>query len=392
MTTCFDSLRPAFLAGYLGLVLATAGCTDPASKTVTPEFYSAADFAGVRKFDAHVHANTSSAVFLEQARADNFELLSINVDYPDFPSLAAQEEAALNQAAVDPERFHFATTFSTADWGGKADWAATVNAKLDQAAARGAVAVKVWKNIGMSLRDTNGKLVMIDDPGFDPVFAHVRAMGLPLIGHLGEPRNCWLPLTEMTTNNDRSYFREHPQYHMFLQPQMPSYEAQIAARDRRLERTPDLRFVGAHLASLEWSVDRLAAFLDTHPNAVVDMAARMTNLQYQSHLGRDEVRDFFIRYQDRILYGSDLTFDPDSDPAEFRQEAHTTWLSAWTYMATREISHVADIDADVMGLQLPRAAMDKIFWSNARRTFFSPRAAWPAGAAKPSDDDKLAGE
>jgi predicted TIM-barrel fold metal-dependent hydrolase len=388
MTACFDGLRPAFLAGYLVLVLvlATAGCTDPASKTVTPEFYSAADFAGVRKFDAHVHANSSSAAFLEQARADNFELLSINVDYPDFTSLAEQERAVLSQAAVDPERFHFATTFSTADWG-KADWAATVNAKLDQAALRGAVAVKVWKNIGMALRNADGKLVMVDDPGLDPVFAHVRAMGLPLIGHLGEPRNCWLPLEEMTTNNDRGYFREHPQYHMFLQPQMPSYEAQIVARDRRLERTPDLRFVGAHLASLEWSIDRLAAFLDTHPDAVVDMAARMTNLQYQSQRARDQVRDIFIRYQDRILYGSDLTFDPETDPVEFRKEAHAAWLSAWIYMATREISHVDDIDADVMGLQLPRGVIDKIFWSNARRTFFSPRAASPAGLAEPSDND-----
>ncbi len=386
MTTCFDGLRPAFLAACLGLAVATAGRTDPATEANTPEFYSAADFAGVRKFDAHVHANTSSAAFLEQARADNFELLSINVDYPDFASLAEQERSVLSQAAADPERFHFATTFSTAEWG-KADWAVTVNTKLDQAAARGAVAVKVWKNIGMALRDANGNLVMIDDPGLDPVFAQVRALGLPLIGHLGEPRNCWLPLEEMTTNNDRSYFREHPQYHMFLQPRMPTYEAQIAARDRRLERTAGLAFVGAHLASLEWSVDRLAAFLDTYPNAVVDMAARMTNLQYQSHRERDKVRDFFIRYQDRILYGSDLTFDPDTDPVEFRQEAHATWMSAWIYMATREISHIDDIDADVMGLQLPRSAMDKIFWSNARRTFFSPRAVSPVGPAEPSDDD-----
>ena len=373
MTTQFDGLRLAFRAAGLALVLAAAGCAGPAVEPQTPEFYSAADFARVRKFDAHVHANSSSGAFLEQARADHFELLSINVDYPDFASLPDQERAVLVQAAADPERFHFATTFSTAGWG-QADWAATVNAHIDQAVRQGAVAVKVWKNIGMSLRDASGKLVMIDDPGFDPVIEHVRELGLPLIGHLGEPRNCWLPLAEMTTNNDRSYFREHPQYHMFLQPQMPSYEAQIAARDRRLERTPGLRFVGAHLASLEWSVDRLAAFLDAYPDAVVDMAARMTNLQYQSHRARNKVRDFFIRYQDRILYGSDLTFDSNTDPAEFRREAHATWLSDWNYLATREISHVDDIDADVMGLELPRGVIDRIFWSNARRTFFSTRA------------------
>lgn len=385
MTTCFGSIRPVSLAACLGLGFAAAGCAGTAIEAAKPEFYSAADFATVRKFDSHVHANSSSAAFLEQARADNFELLSINVDYPDFASLPEQERAVLSQAAAEPERFHFATTFSTAGWG-KPDWASAVNAHLDQAVRQGAVAVKFWKNIGMSLRDADGKLVMIDDPGFDPVFEHVRALGVTLIGHLGEPRNCWLPLDEMTTNNDRSYFREHPQYHMFLQPQMPSYEAQIAARDNRLVRTAGLRFDGAHLASLEWSVERLAAFLDAYPGAVVDMAARMTNLQYQSVRERDKMRDFFIKYQDRVLYGSDLTFGADSDPAEFRQEAHATWQSDWNYMATREISHVDDIEADVMGLQLPRGVIDKIFWLNARRTFFSPRAASAAVTAGLSDD------
>lgn len=355
----------------LGLVLATAGCTEPVDKARTAQFYAATDFASVRKFDSHVHANASDSAFLDQARADNFELLSINVDYPDFPSLAEQERAVLSLAATDPDRFHFATTFSTAEWG-RADWAANANSRLDEAAQRGAVAVKVWKNIGMSLRGADGKLVMIDDPGLDPVFAHVQERGLPLIGHLGEPRNCWLPLEEMTTNNDRSYFREHPEYHMFLQPQMPSYEAQIAARDNRLARTPGLAFVGAHLASLEWSANRLAAFLDAHPNAAVDMAARMTNLQYQSHRDREKVRDFFIRYQDRILYGSDLTFDPETQAAEFRKEAHAAWLSDWSYLATAETRRVDDIDADVRGLQLPRSVIDKIYWSNARWTFFGP--------------------
>ena len=66
----------------------------------------------------------------------------------------------------------------------------------------------------MSFRDSNGRLVMLDDPGFDPVWHKIEALGVPLIGHLGEPHNCWLPLDQMTTENDRSYFREHPEYYM----------------------------------------------------------------------------------------------------------------------------------------------------------------------------------
>jgi predicted TIM-barrel fold metal-dependent hydrolase len=114
----------------------------------------------------------------------------------------------------------------------------------------------------------------------------------------------------MSTDNDREYFKEHPQYHMFLHPEMPSYEDQIAARDRFVAAHPQLRFVGAHLGSLEYDTDRIAAFLDKYPNANVDMAARMSQVQYQSVRDYDKVRNFFIKYQDRLLYGTDLTLNP----------------------------------------------------------------------------------
>jgi predicted TIM-barrel fold metal-dependent hydrolase len=334
--------------------------------------YGREDFARVRKFDAHVHANVESPAILAVARADGFELLSINVDYPDFPQLAEQQKVALALAKIDPARFHFATTFSMAGWG-TPGWADRVNAQIDDAASHGALAVKVWKNIGMEVRGADGRLVMIDDAGFDPVLGHIQALGLPLIGHQGEPYNCWLPLERMTTENDRSYFREHPQYHMYLHPELPSYQDQMAARDRMLARHPQLRFIGAHMASLEWDVDRLAAFLDAHPAAVVDLAARMTQVQYQSHRDRDRVRNFFIRYQDRILYGSDLTFAPGASDASLRDEAHTTWLADWTYLATGEVQRVDDIAADVVGLQLPRDVIDRIYYGNAERALLGTR-------------------
>ena len=64
------------------------------------------------------------------------------------------------------------------------------------------------------------------------------------------------------------------------------------------------------MASLEWSVDRLAVFLDRFPNANVDIAARMTQIQYQSNQDREKVRDFFIKYQDRLMYGTDIADNP----------------------------------------------------------------------------------
>lgn len=342
------------------------------------KLYGEEDFAAVAKLDAHVHANRSAHDFLDIARKDGFELLSINVDYPDFPSLADQAAVAHALRAADPAHFHFATTFSMKGFGGP-NWSADTIRALDAEFAHGAVAVKVWKNIGMVERDKAGRLIMLDDPGFDPVMDHLAARHVPLIAHQGEPQNCWLPLDQMTTENDRSYFREHPEYHMYLHPEMPKLETILAARDRMIARHPDLEVVGAHMGSLEWSVDALAAFLDAHPNAVVDLAARLTQVQYQSVRDYAKVRSFFIRYQDRLLYGSDLTDNPPTeagraqnppdDGAGIAAEADKFWRSDWRYLATTLTQRVDAIEAEPKGLGLPRTVIDKIYYTNARRIF-----------------------
>ena len=330
--------------------------------------YGAADFARVEKFDAHVHANAPDPVVLRLARQDRFELLSINVDYPDFPSLETQAAAARALRAMDPGRFFYATTFSMRGWEAPG-WADAVTQQLTEAVQGGAVAVKVWKNVGMVERDAKGQLLSIDDARLAPVFNRIDELGVPLIAHQGEPYNCWLPLDKMTTDNDRSYFREHPQYHMYLHPEQPSHETLMAARDRVVAAHPGLRVVGAHLASLEWDVDVLAGFLDRYPNTVVDMAARMTQLQYQSLRDRERVRRFLIRYQDRILYGSDLSLEPGATAAAVTKEWESFWRSDWLYLATGDAQTVEALHARVPGLALPRSVVRKIYYENAHRVF-----------------------
>ena len=360
---CFAALNCALLAAGM----ARAG-----------QQYTDADFVRVRKFDAHVHANTDDELFLDIARKDGFEILSINVDYPDFPSLAVQAAVAHKLQAADPRHFHFVTTFSMKGFGGDR-WTRETNESIDSEIQRGALGVKVWKNIGMVERDAQGHLIMLDDPGFDGVMQHIEDRHVPLIAHQAEPKNCWLPLDAMTTENDRSYFRDHPEYHMYLHPEQPSYESLMAARDRFVARHPRLQFVGAHMGSLEWSVDELAKFLDTYHNATVDLAARMTQVQYQAKTDYAKVRQFFMNYQDRILYGSDLTKNPLSDTqraqnppidaGQFSTEADAFWRSDWTYLATGNIQRIDAIKADVRGLALPKRVIDKIYYLNARRVF-----------------------
>jgi hypothetical protein len=367
---------------------AACGCVAFASargSTGTGSF-TMADFASVDKVDIHVHINTSDTALIDQAAADHFRLLTINVDYPDFPPLAEQRRVAHALVAAHPDTLAYAAAFSMQGWD-EPGWQQGVIRELDSEFAHGAVGVKVWKNIGMVIRDAKGKLVMIDDPKFDAVFEFIRQRNKVLIGHLGEPRNCWLPIADMTVNGDKEYFQEHPQYHMYLHPEMPTYEEQMAARDRMLDRNPKIKFMGAHMASLEWSVDRLAVFLDRYPNAVVDLAARMGQVQFQSNQDKDKVRRFFIRYQDRLLYGTDTAQNSSDKGPALRREAHANWLRDWRYLNTEQTFRVPELDAPVHGLALPRDVVRKIYAANAERWYGNPWHAVESRAATTSSKE-----
>src|SRR6185295_8168203 len=154
-----------------------------APKAPPPPPYSMDDFKSVRKLDAHVHINVLDSTFIEQARDDNFELMAINVDYPDFPKLADQRAAALAQLKAQepykPARVYWATTFSMKGFG-KPDWADKVKAAIAADAKQGAKAVKIWKNVGMAERDAKGQLSVLDNPAFSPVADEVQNLGLTL--------------------------------------------------------------------------------------------------------------------------------------------------------------------------------------------------------------------
>jgi predicted TIM-barrel fold metal-dependent hydrolase len=361
--------------GILAGVICLAGCHS------APPPYTMADFASVAKIDAHVHDNAMAPVFMEAARTDGFRLLSINVDYPDFPPMGDQEVAAERHIGSDPESFAFASTFSVREWGSEG-WTAGVIAHLDSMAARGAIAVKIWKNFGMVLKDAGGAMVMLDDPRLDPVIAHIQQLSVPLISHCGEPRDCWLPVAGMMSNDMKDYFSHHPQYHMALQPAMPSYHDQISARNRTIAKHPGLTFVCAHLGSLEWNVDTLAAFLDAYPNASVDMAARMDYLQIQSQKDWQKVHDFLCRYNDRVLYATDCIVNPTDDPKVAAQAIHDKWLSDWKYLATDSVMTVRVVDGPFKGLALPRDVIGRIYRENAVRIF--GRGWTPAAKARTS--------
>ncbi|MDH0863322.1 amidohydrolase family protein [Mitsuaria sp. GD03876] len=364
---------PALLAAALAAAALTAPIAAKAEKAGEAR-YTMADFAKVPKIDAHVHLHNADPAFLDAARKLGFKVLTINVDYPDFPPLDEQQQVAIALRKARPADVAWAVSFSseTSDQPG---WLDATRRRVDAGLQAGAIGVKVWKNIGMSLRDKQGKLVMIDDARFAPLFSYFEQQGIPLLGHQGEPHNCWLPLEKMTVLNDREYFAHHPQYHMALHPEMPSWEEQMAARDRMVAAHPKLKFIGMHMASLERDVDELAAFLDRFPLAKVDLAARIGQLQAQSQHDREKVRRFLIQYQDRLLYGTDVSQPPQQSGAELLKEVEPVWRMHWRYFNTEETFKVSDLEKPVQGLGLPRAVVDKLYHLNAERSF---PTAWKA--------------
>lgn len=331
-------------------------------------YYTINDFHNVPKVDVHVHINSSDTALVEQAAEDNFTLLTINVEVPDYPSIEQQMIYAEDQKEHLPQQVYFLSTFETENIR-DSNWQRNVIESIKKAQEKGSVGVKVWKNIGMVIKDDQNEFIQIDHPVFDPVFEFLEENKIPVCGHIGEPRNCWLPLEEMTVNNDRSYYQRHPQYHMYQHPEYPSHEELVGARDRLLDKHPNLKFIGTHLGSMEWSVDEIAKRLDKYPNMAVDLTARISHLQYQSLTDWQRVRNFIIQYQDRIMYGTDLHITDDEDPAQVKSNAHLTWSRDWQYLVTQDSMENNLVNGKFKGLGLPQTVVDKVYYRNANKWY-----------------------
>jgi len=319
-------------------------------------------FQSLEKIDAHLHVRYNGPEFLNQAASDNFKAVLIVVDHGDLPQ---QLKFIERQKAIHPNRFRFVTSFPVDRWN-EAGWEQETLRLLDESFRSGAIGVKIWKNVGMELRDKEGRFVMIDNPRFDPVINFIEKHGKTLTGHLGEPRDCWLPFDQMASESNRRYYRSHPEYHMYQHPDFPSYEAQIGAVERMLEKHPKLRYVGCHVASVEWSLEKLGQMLDRFPNIAVDLAARIDDLQLHD---REAVRQFFMKYQDRLLYATDLEIAEGQNPQAVCDRLHSRWTEEWKYFSTDQPVTIQGTEKKVQGLALPAEVLKKIYQTNARKWY-----------------------
>ena len=324
------------------------------------------------KIDIHAHisdfGDTGGEQFIALLEKHNFKWLDICVVGTEWVKLQRKVALAERFHKAYPQRIAWATSFNLTNWRDP-DWEKSALAMIEGGFRGGAVAVKFWKEIGMVVRDPSGHYVMFDDPRFDPLLDLIQKSGKTAVAHIGEPYNCWLPLDSMTVDGDRHYFRDHPQYHGYLHPELPGYWKQIEARDHVLAKHPGLRVVGCHLGSLEFDVDELAKRLDRYPNFAVDMAARIVHFQVQD---QKKVRKFILKYQDRFLYGTDN--DVDGIKKNLQSEllhCEEVYRRDYRYFATDQEIELPEIKTNfkVHGLALPASTLKKIYYENALKWF-----------------------
>jgi len=340
----------------LGAFVASSGRADPPPA-----------FEEIPKTDVHSHIFEDLPEVVEMMDRNRIRIVNVCVRGTDGERLRRQEETAERlQEKYGRQRFPFASTFDLTRRDDP-EYVEQVKRWLGASFEKGAVMVKIWKEVGMDVKDRDGRFVLPDDPLFDPVYAFLVERGKPLLAHIAEPLDAWRPLDPGSVHY--GYYSRNPEWHLYGRSGFPSHAELVASRDRILERHPRLTVIGAHLGSLEDDVDELAKRFDRHPNFFVDCSARTTDMTRQP---TEKVRAFLIRYQDRVLYGLDQTRAPDptrTDSAEERKEFARSLEESYRrdfryYAGEGEMEYRGKT---VRCLGLPRDVLEKLYYRNAER-------------------------
>ncbi|HEX4424433.1 MAG TPA: amidohydrolase family protein [Terriglobales bacterium] len=310
--------------------------------------------------DVHTHVfKTDQAfqAFLEKVHLKLMDILVVDDSESFRTKLEPQVKDALSLVRSSNGHVALCTTFDPYKFNNPA-FATEAIKELDENFDQGAVAVKIWKNIGMEIKDKDGRFILPDDPKFAPIYEEIAKRGKTLMSHVAEPDVAWGPPDP--SDPSWSYYQENPQWYLGDKPGYPSKKTILDARDHILANNPKLRMVGVHLGSMEKDLDAIAAHLDRYPNFAIDTAARMDYLMIAPP---EKVRAFLIKYQDRVLYGTDLDLLATANVKEELEDWRSTYVRDWRFLATDQL--IEDHGRKSHGLNLPESVLRKIYRTNA---------------------------
>jgi predicted TIM-barrel fold metal-dependent hydrolase len=234
---------------------------------------------------------------------------------------------------------------------GNPDWAANAVKQLEQDVKNGAKGLKIYKSLGLRNNDINGNRIAIDDSRLDPVWSKCGELGIPVLIHAADPKSFWDP---MDSNNERWLeLKTRPGRKRSADDPAP-WEQIIAEQHNMIQKHPETKFINAHMGWYANNLQKLAELLEQMPNMYVGIGAVIAELGRQPR----NARNFFITYQDRILFGKD-SYQPDEFPTYFRvletddeyfpyyKKYHAFWA--------------------MYGLDLPDEVLRKVYYKNAMK-------------------------
>jgi len=233
------------------------------------------------------------------------------------------------------------------------DFKNTTTLLINEAVNKGAIGLKVYKNVGLNLKDSKGNRVTVDDDRLSFIWEECAKLGIPVLIHSGEPKAFFDPIDKF--NERWLHAREKPNSFR-VGDQYPSFEKVMKEQHNMFRKHPKTTFINAHFGWYANDLNSLSNLLDELKNVYVEFGAVINELGRQPKTARK----FFIDYQDRILFGKDIykmdeyyiyfrVLETSDEYIEYFRKRHGLWR--------------------LYGLDLPDNVLKKIYFENALKMF-----------------------
>jgi hypothetical protein len=335
---------------------------------------------GGRVIDAHIHASPNKLQKALQVMDDNnirYGMLIGSIFESGSTYYTGDDAFYKLIEAIKPYKNRFGLQYSY-DWSlaeTDPDFFTKAPDMLEKAVNAGAIALKNLKELGLFARDIDGKLIAIDDPRLFPVWERAQKLGIPVTFHTGDPVAFFEP---WNPQNERWEELElHPEWSFADRSKYPALETLFDQVHNVFKKFPGVQFKGVHVAGYAENIKEVGKWLNEMPNLFIDTAARI------GELGRhpsQEGHDFFTKYQDRILFGTDLAFWENCDVQgagpckDFTLEEHKKFYNIhWRYFQTddKQFDHPTPIQGKwkIDGISLQEEVLKKLYWDNAYKFY-----------------------
>jgi predicted TIM-barrel fold metal-dependent hydrolase len=271
-----------------------------------------------------------------------------------------------------------------------ADYGTALAEELSVAKDMGAIGLKIPKGLGLGYPAPDGEHVLpVDDAKLDPLFEEAGKLGMPVAIHTGDPKAFWQPADAKNERLDE--LQAHPEWSFFGEP-VPPWAELYAQFERRVARHPKTVFIGVHFGNDPEDPDHVGRMLDKYPNLYIDTAARVPEIGRQD---ATKMRQFFEKYQDRILFGTDLGLGPTQDDMMYGSngalpptldDERRFFESTWRYFETSDKQFESPTPIQgrwkIDGIGLSDQVLRKLYFENAARVLkwrpSPPKVAAPA--------------